>query len=855
MKQPSPKPATGSSTHPEYLVAGIASFCSLLLLGVGLRTVLPHGHSQIPLMPTCASALAAMLVLAMTLAANCRSWTMQLASELYSSDPNKGQKLRALRHTSSKFIFYGLVGIYGVLVYKVAFTAGSIGDLITGWLQCSAIDANISPAHLVAHASHRAVQFLYYVFPNPLIGELVRFRLNIFENLGLVCKWLVLSALFFMTWKPCLRAAAILTSCSERITSDRGGAFYDALIAAIKQRAFTITISAKNPFMDNCRKSMCWLVFCYSVLFSLIAFCPGDLGVAIRNWLTHSMMSAYNFSLSSDEMAQLFPFLASIIAMYAAVPFAIMTGAFLPPPRAAELRLTADWILFPQCHLVPLKFQLLRSTDDVSQVVLKENTRRRDLSDLTVEFKDGGQFAIRLGQIPAVQVHKMLSTIDENSPDAHLDRASLALLSHLSKLPDVRYERRQGTAESNSESHRFASTTFSLHCAGESILDEQYRVVKLLSCKSHTATYLVRNRHNQLELMKQYFLTDSASDAVPDSVNESEPNSKTHSIETEVTEEQTAQGDSVASAWACPTSEMIETLNRLKQSGVVCPHNILRTVDSSYLFFEYIKGTDINSYIKEHGPQESHLVIKWATQIADMLRQLHDSIPAIAHKRVCPSNLMVDEVGNLRLIGFALRQTMIKSQASFLVGNQSFHAPETLANVHTPSGDIYSFGATIAYLLTGEYPRPFCSSDLTLENVDCPQFLIALVKKCTAVDPDERFASFREILELLERENGKAQSHQDRQAWLARSTSPDQLASIYQGSTSSANSVSDLLKKLSDSASGTAATVGGKAGEIKIGMRSEEKAEAIEAQSNEQLFEYVIRTKKEKLQSRNSEES
>jgi serine/threonine protein kinase len=90
-----------------------------------------------------------------------------------------------------------------------------------------------------------------------------------------------------------------------------------------------------------------------------------------------------------------------------------------------------------------------------------------------------------------------------------------------------------------------------------------------------------------------------------------------------------------------------------------------------------------------------------------------------------------------------------KGLSRTMTGEQSYTAPEQLRGAATCESDIYSFGCTLFYLLTGRHPDALRPADLRDENILLSRWLIQLIGKCTAFAPEERPKSFSEILEFL----------------------------------------------------------------------------------------------------------
>jgi serine/threonine protein kinase len=80
-----------------------------------------------------------------------------------------------------------------------------------------------------------------------------------------------------------------------------------------------------------------------------------------------------------------------------------------------------------------------------------------------------------------------------------------------------------------------------------------------------------------------------------------------------------------------------------------------------------------------------------------------------------------------------------------MVGKQSYMPPEQLRGKAVPQSDIYSFGGTLYFLLTGRDPTPLEVSQVE-EDSNLSLNLNPLLAKCTAVEVAGRYNSAVELL-------------------------------------------------------------------------------------------------------------
>ena len=161
------------------------------------------------------------------------------------------------------------------------------------------------------------------------------------------------------------------------------------------------------------------------------------------------------------------------------------------------------------------------------------------------------------------------------------------------------------------------------------------------------------------------------------------------------------------------------------------------------------------------------------TEALDLCRELLLSLDEASiatgtgHFNLTPSNVFVDSQGNLRYTDFGLASQLIRDnkflQSNYHVLNIHYMSPEMALAWNTPNAasDIYSIGCLIFFALTNM--DPFAGID-SPENIDYDKLLlprrieldldhqyIDIFQKMTATNPLQRYQSYREALDAIER--------------------------------------------------------------------------------------------------------
>ncbi len=158
---------------------------------------------------------------------------------------------------------------------------------------------------------------------------------------------------------------------------------------------------------------------------------------------------------------------------------------------------------------------------------------------------------------------------------------------------------------------------------------------------------------------------------------------------------------------------------------------------------EYLPGDSLQETLDEKGPLSETQTEEIAMQLALIIRDLHRADPPIIHRDIKPSNLILTPDGVLKLLDFnaAKHPQADQTRDTVLMGTSGFAAPEQYgfgsSNTQT---DLYSFGLLLNVLLTGKFPAE--------QTAQGP--LAAIIKKCTELNPRDRYASIDDVIAALD---------------------------------------------------------------------------------------------------------
>lgn len=188
--------------------------------------------------------------------------------------------------------------------------------------------------------------------------------------------------------------------------------------------------------------------------------------------------------------------------------------------------------------------------------------------------------------------------------------------------------------------------------------------------------------------------------------------------------------------------------------------------DDTFIIMEYIDGKNLKQ-LKDEYVFDEQTTLAIAREITIALQHIWESYSVI-HRDIKPENIMLDEKFYVKILDFGLSKKCSESEETNItmehagLGTPGYMSPEQFSdgkNVDFRS-DIFSLGATMFFLLTGQ--KPFNGNTAveiyndTLANSPpsisrfngiCSEKCINLIRTMMQHDPDDRFYSYRELLD------------------------------------------------------------------------------------------------------------
>jgi YVTN family beta-propeller protein len=178
---------------------------------------------------------------------------------------------------------------------------------------------------------------------------------------------------------------------------------------------------------------------------------------------------------------------------------------------------------------------------------------------------------------------------------------------------------------------------------------------------------------------------------------------------------------------------------------------LIRVLDSfseanrSYLVMEFVDGLTMEAIAKLAKTLSEKQVLEWALQMCEPLKYLHELPTPFYIKDLSPQYFIVNRDGKILVGGYGLDLIFSK----FYNVSSAFTAPELKENEEgSISGDIYTFGACLYYILTKKKPS-LPIQPIRKDNPQISASLCQLIETCLQQDPVKRYSSVSEIQDEL----------------------------------------------------------------------------------------------------------
>ncbi|HVR44006.1 MAG TPA: protein kinase [Thermoanaerobaculia bacterium] len=228
-------------------------------------------------------------------------------------------------------------------------------------------------------------------------------------------------------------------------------------------------------------------------------------------------------------------------------------------------------------------------------------------------------------------------------------------------------------------------------------------------------------------------------------------------------------GDAISRA-----PEQVDRFKReIRLARRITHRNVLRTYDwgefeaAYFISMEFVRGYTLAQYLEKTPLPPLRVALGIARQICRGLDAAHEQ--GIIHRDIKPQNVLIDQKGEVKLMDFGIARMTEASDgmtaAGLIIGTPHYMSPEQVqGKTLDPRSDVYAMGVLLYELVAGRKPfdAPALTAVLTAHMTETPRPPIelrpdvgeqinAIILRCLAKDPKQRYASAGPLLSELER--------------------------------------------------------------------------------------------------------
>jgi serine/threonine-protein kinase len=148
---------------------------------------------------------------------------------------------------------------------------------------------------------------------------------------------------------------------------------------------------------------------------------------------------------------------------------------------------------------------------------------------------------------------------------------------------------------------------------------------------------------------------------------------------------------------------------QLNHPNIVQAYDVGKAGEFHYFVMEYVDGRTVFDDIVKHKRLSEAEALDIVIQVADALEHAHQR--GLIHRDVKPKNIMINQQGVAKLADMGLARAvsdkeMAEAEAGKAFGTPYYISPEQIRGEMTigPPADIYSLGATLYHMVTGNVP-------------------------------------------------------------------------------------------------------------------------------------------------------
>jgi serine/threonine-protein kinase len=216
---------------------------------------------------------------------------------------------------------------------------------------------------------------------------------------------------------------------------------------------------------------------------------------------------------------------------------------------------------------------------------------------------------------------------------------------------------------------------------------------------------------------------------------------------------------------------------RLAHPNVVMIHDFGRSDETFFMAMEYVDGLPLSrlshrakaagvTFAPEIVAHVGRSVLRALEHAHEGVRDASGQPLRVLHRDVCPQNIMVSRIGEVKLTDFGIARVLgqaSETSTRTIAGHEAYLAPEQIEGRASIASDLFAVAIVLWELVTGK--RLFARDNpaatlLAIMAANVPKTgdaaWDAFFDRALARDPSRRFGSAREMLEGLPQTNAEA---------------------------------------------------------------------------------------------------
>ena len=208
---------------------------------------------------------------------------------------------------------------------------------------------------------------------------------------------------------------------------------------------------------------------------------------------------------------------------------------------------------------------------------------------------------------------------------------------------------------------------------------------------------------------------------------------------------------------------------KLNHVNIVTAYTTGEDMGVHYYAMEFCEGEPLDAKLNREKALTWDKAIEVTMQVARGLKHAHEN--GLSHRDIKPANILLTTSGVTKILDLGLSKNISDAEQSFAtqtgvaMGTPHYISPEQARGDKSIDGrtDIYSLGATLYHLITGQTPFQGSTGAMIMMkhiteqlpnpqdiNEDIPEGVVLVIQRMMSKEPDDRYRDCAELLRDLE---------------------------------------------------------------------------------------------------------